>query len=57
MLNEGSHETRQEKRERKLKKKKERVRQHGKGLANIYKQAIEKRAGRARGTPAKGVDK
>jgi len=36
---------RQEKREKKLRKKKERIKQHGKGLGKIYKDAIEKRKG------------
>lgn len=44
MNNEPSHkETRQERREKKLKKKRERMAQHGKGLATIYKEAIFKR--------------
>ncbi len=38
-----SSETRQERRERKLRKKKEQIPQHGKGLAKIYKNAVEKR--------------
>ncbi len=36
-------ETRQERREKKLKKKRERMPQHGKSLAIIYKEAILKR--------------
>jgi hypothetical protein len=36
-------ETRQERREKKLKKKRERVRQHGKNLAKVYRDAIMKR--------------
>lgn len=36
-------EIRQERRARKLRKKKERVKQHGKGLAQMYRDAIEKR--------------
>ena len=36
-------ETRQERREKKLKKKRERMPQHGKGLARIYMDAILKR--------------
>jgi hypothetical protein len=35
--------TRQERRARKLRKKKERIKQHGKGLAQMYKEAVEKR--------------
>ena len=45
-------ETKQERREKKLKKKKERIAQHGKGLATIYKDAVLKRLERG-----KGVDK
>jgi hypothetical protein len=37
--------TRQERREKKLKKKKEQIKQHGKGIGVIYKQAVLKRAG------------
>jgi hypothetical protein len=36
-------ETRQERREQKLKKKKERIAKHGKSLAQIYRDAIGKR--------------
>jgi hypothetical protein len=36
-------ETRQERREKKLRKKRERVRQHGKNLAKVYRDAIMKR--------------
>jgi hypothetical protein len=36
-------ETKQERRERKLKKKRERIPQHGKGLAKIYRDAVEKK--------------
>jgi len=36
-------ETRQERREKKLKKKRERMPQHGRSLAKIYKDAILKR--------------
>jgi len=36
-------ETKQERREKKLKKKRERMPQHGKGLAKIYMDAIMKR--------------
>jgi hypothetical protein len=39
-------ETRQQKRARKLRKKKERMKQHGKGLAKMYRDAIEKRGKR-----------
>ena len=47
MTNEEREEkTRQEAREEKLRKKKERMKQHGKGLAKIYRDAVEKRGGR-----------
>jgi len=36
-------ETRQERREKRLKKKRERMLQHGRSLARIYKEAILKR--------------
>jgi len=36
--------TRQEKREERLRKKKEKIPQHGKTLGKIYKDAVEKRA-------------
>jgi hypothetical protein len=36
-------ETRQERREKKLKKKRERIQKHGKNLAKIYMDAILKR--------------
>ncbi len=36
-------ETRQERREKKLQKKRGQIPQHGKSLAKIYKNAIEKR--------------
>ncbi len=37
--------TRQERREQRLDKKKEKMPQHGRGLAQMYKHAVEKRAG------------
>ncbi len=44
MNNKGSEiETRQERREKKLQKKRERIRKHGKNLAQIYMEAILKR--------------
>lgn len=42
------NETRQERREKKLQKKRERIQQHGKGLARIYRDAILKAFGRGR---------
>jgi hypothetical protein len=43
-----SVETRQERREKKLRKERERVRKHGKGLAAMYRNAILKRLKRGR---------
>ena len=42
MDSEGT-ETRQERREQKLRKKRERMSQHGKGLARVYVDAVLKR--------------
>ena len=42
-------DTRQEKREKKLRKKKERMQQHGKTLGKIYADAVRKRTGREKG--------
>jgi ribosomal protein L25 (general stress protein Ctc) len=41
-------ETRQERREKKLKKKRERIRQHGKNLAKVYMDAVMKRLRRGK---------
>jgi len=38
-----SEVTRKDKREEKLRKKKQKIKQHGKGLAKIYRDAVEKR--------------
>ncbi|MFH1032840.1 MAG: hypothetical protein V1767_09805 [Chloroflexota bacterium] len=38
-----NEETRQERREKRLKKKHEKMPQHGKGLAKIYRNAVTKR--------------
>ncbi len=51
-MEDNHSETKQERREKKLKKQKERIQQHGKELANIYKDAVLKKLGRS-----KGVDK
>ncbi len=42
-MNNEPLETKQERREKKLKKKRERIAQHGKGLARIYMDAVLKR--------------
>ena len=41
-------ETRQERREKKLQKKRERIAKHGKNLARVYMDAIMKRLGGGR---------
>ena len=51
-MDDNHSETKQERREKKLKKKQERVQKHGKGIGAIYKEAVLKRLGRG-----KGVDK
>jgi hypothetical protein len=43
MNEEQELETRQERREKKLRKKKERMVKHGKGMAQMYKDAVSKR--------------
>lgn len=43
-MNNESAETRQERREKKLEKKRERIPQHGKSLVKVYKNVVEKRA-------------
>ncbi len=43
-MEENNFETRQERRERKLRKKKEHMQRHGAGLAKIYRNALEKRS-------------
>ncbi len=45
-MSNGRIETRQERREKKLKKKRERMSKHGKNLAKIYLDAVMKRLGR-----------
>ncbi len=42
-MNDKQVETRQERREKKLKKKRERIPKHGKNLARVYMEAILKR--------------
>ena len=51
-MEDNHSETKQERREKKLKKKQERIQKHGKGLGVIYRDAVLKRLGRG-----KGVDK
>jgi hypothetical protein len=47
-MSEEELKTRQERREKKLKKKRERMAKHGKNLARVYMDAILKRLGRGR---------
>ncbi|MFC1900203.1 hypothetical protein ACFLYN_01275 [Chloroflexota bacterium] len=42
-MEDNGSETRQERREKKLRKKKEQVRKHSKNLATIYREAILKK--------------
>jgi hypothetical protein len=47
--------TRQEQREYRLDKKKKRIPQHGKSIARVYKQAVEKRVEASMREEAKGT--
>ena len=47
-------ESRQERREERLKKKREKIPQHGRGLGRIYKEAILKRIRHLRSEKEKG---
>ena len=47
-MNDKQVETRQERREKKLKKKRERVPKHGKNLAKVYVEAVLKRLRRGK---------
>lgn len=53
-MEEGYKETRQERRERKLTSKRERVKKHGRNLAQLYKEAIVKRINKLRSDKQKG---
>ncbi|HZU77251.1 MAG TPA: hypothetical protein VFA70_10840 [Dehalococcoidia bacterium] len=46
MASDGEHETRQERRERKLQSRRSRMQKHGARLAELYRNAVLKRAGR-----------
>jgi hypothetical protein len=54
MNNRELPETKQERREKKLQKKREQMPQHGKGLARIYKEVILKRINKLRSDKEKG---
>ena len=45
----NGRETRQERREKKLKKKRQRIVKHGKTLGQVYKDAVEKRLKKEKG--------
>jgi hypothetical protein len=47
-VSEDEVESRQERREKKLRKKRERIAKHGKNLARVYMDAILKRLGRGK---------
>ncbi len=49
-------ETRQERREKKLTSKRERVRKHGRNLAHLYKEAIMKQINKLRADKEKGQE-
>jgi hypothetical protein len=40
-----TEDTRQAAREEKLRKKRQKIKQHGKGLGKVYREAVEKRKG------------
>jgi len=56
-MNEEREDIRQERRERKLQKKKEKVPQHSRGLARIYKEAIMKRINYLRKAKQRGPER
>jgi len=56
-MSEDSEATRQERREKKLDKKKERMQKHGRSLAHIYKEAIFKRISKLRAEKQKGPER
>ena len=56
-MNDDMEETRQERREKKLRKKRERIPQHGRNLARIYKEVILKRINKLRADKQKGQGK
>ena len=55
-MDDNHKETRQERREEKLRKKKERVKKHGRSLARIYKEAILKQINKLRAEKKKGQE-
>ena len=55
-MNNDEEQTRQERREKKLDSKRERIAKHGKSLARIYKEVILKRIKKLRGDKQKGQE-
>jgi len=55
-VDDNHKETRQERREEKLRKKKERVKKHGRSLAHLYKEAILKQINKLRAEKKKGQE-
>lgn len=53
-MDDNYKETRQERRERKLNARRERVKKHGRNLARVYKEAILKRINKLRADKKKG---
>ena len=53
-MSENHANTRQERREEKLRKKRERIAKHGRNLARVYKEAILKRINKLRSDKEKG---
>ena len=53
-MDDNQAETRQQRREKKLKKKRERIPKHGRTLARVYKEAISKRINKLRSNKEKG---
>ncbi len=56
-MNEHNDETRQERREKKLESKRERLPQHGRSLVRVYKEAILKRISHLRRKKQQGQGK
>ena len=56
-MSEDHAETKQERREKKLEAKRERIPKHGKSLARVYKEAIFKRINHLRKEKQKGQGK
>jgi len=55
-VDDNHKETRQERRERKLDKKREQIKKHGRNLAHIYKEAILKQINKLRADKQKGQE-